>query len=58
MAKRKKAKGRSARHGRRPSPYQKYEKTPYKYSSAYYEWFRGAHAKNQRSKSDQHQRVA
>lgn len=38
MAKRKKMKGKSARHGKAQSPYQKYEKTPYKYSAAYREW--------------------
>jgi len=40
MAKRKKMKGRSARHGRAQSPYQKHKKTPYRYSPGYYEWKR------------------
>ena len=38
MAKRQKSKGKSARHGRAPSPYQKYEKQPYRYSTEYYTW--------------------
>lgn len=41
MAKRKKMKGRSARHGKAASPYQKYQKRPYRYSAAYYDWRRG-----------------
>lgn len=40
MAKRKKPKGRSARHGKAQSCYQKYSKVPHKYSSEYQEWFR------------------
>lgn len=40
MAKRKKMKGRSARHGRAASPYQKYEKKPFRYSPGYYDWKR------------------
>ncbi len=31
-------KGRSARNGNAPSPYTKYQKTPYRYSSKYHEW--------------------
>lgn len=38
MAKRKKMKGKSARHGKAPSPYQKYEKKPYRYSQAHRDW--------------------
>ena len=38
MAKNAIKKGKSARHGNAPSPYTKYEKTPYKYSAAYYSW--------------------
>jgi len=33
-------KGRSARHGRAQSPYQKHKKPPYRYSPGYYEWKR------------------
>ncbi len=33
-------KGKSARHGRAPSPYQKHGKTPYRYSPGYYAWKR------------------
>lgn len=40
MAKRKKSKGRSARHGRAASPYQKYDKRPCRYSAEYYDWKR------------------
>lgn len=32
--------GRSSRNGNAPSPYQKYGKVPYKYSSAYHDWRR------------------
>jgi hypothetical protein len=39
MAKRKKKVGKSSRRGNLPSPYQKYGKVPYRYSTAYYEWF-------------------
>jgi hypothetical protein len=35
-----KPKGKSVRHGNAPSPYTKYSKTPYVYSSAYHEWRR------------------
>lgn len=38
MAKNMKQKGRSARNGNAPSPYQKYGKVPHRYSSAYYTW--------------------
>lgn len=38
MAKRKKLKGRSAKHGKAPAPYTKYKKKEFVYSSAYYEW--------------------
>lgn len=38
MAKNKRQTGKSVRHGNLPSPYQKYQKTPFRYSSAYYEW--------------------
>lgn len=51
MAKRKKMKGRSARHGRSASPYSKYEKKPFRYSPGYYEWKRNVVAKaNSRNK--------
>lgn len=40
MAKRKKLKGRSARHGRAPAPYTKYAKKEFQYSAGYYEWKR------------------
>jgi len=38
MSKRVKSKGRSMRNGNAPSPYTKYAKTPYKYSSQYHNW--------------------
>lgn len=51
MAKRKKMKGRSARHGKAASPYQKYQKKPYRYSSGYYDWRRNVVARaNSRNK--------
>lgn len=40
MAKDARKKGKSARNGNAPSPYTKYHKTPYRYSSAYYDWKR------------------
>ena len=40
MAKRKKMKGRSARHGKAQSCYQKHQKKPYVYSAEYREWKR------------------
>ncbi len=49
MAKRKKMKGKSARHGRAPSPYQKHGKTPYRYSPGYYAWKRSKVASIDRS---------
>jgi hypothetical protein len=45
MAKRKKMKGRSAKHGRNPAPYTKYDKRPYQYSAAYRTWFYATRAK-------------
>ena len=49
MAKRKKMKGRSARHGRNPAPYTKYGKRPYPYSSEYRTWFYATRAKASKS---------
>lgn len=44
-------KGRSARHGKAPSPYTKYQKKPYRYSSGYYDWKRSVTARaNSRNK--------
>ncbi len=40
MAKRKKMKGKSARHGKAASPYNKYNKAPHRYSPGYYAWKR------------------
>lgn len=41
MAKNAKKRGKSVRHGNMPSPYTKYNKTPYIYSQAYKDWRRG-----------------
>ena len=38
MAKNSPKKGKSTRNGNQPSPYQKYDKRPYRYSGAYYAW--------------------
>lgn len=38
MAKNVRQKGKSARNGNSPSPYTKYAKTPYKYSTKYHQW--------------------
>lgn len=38
VAKRKKSKGRSAKHTGRTSPYVKYNKSPYQYSANYWSW--------------------
>ena len=40
MAKNNPQKGKSTRNGNQPSPYQKYDKKPYRYSAAYYDWHR------------------
>lgn len=40
MAKNGPKKGKSARNGNAPSPYQKYGKTPHKYSQKYTDWRR------------------
>lgn len=40
MAKNSPKKGKSVRNGNAPSPYNKKNKTPYLYSSKYYEWRR------------------
>ena len=40
MAKNKSKRGKSIRHGNLPSPYTKYNKAPYVYSSAYHDWRR------------------
>lgn len=49
--KRKKMKGRSARHGKAASPYTKYGKVPHRYSPDYYNWKRSVVAKaNSRNK--------
>ena len=40
----KKPKGKSARKGNMPAPYTKYNKTPHRYSQAYYDWHRAAKA--------------
>lgn len=34
--------GRSGKRGNAPSPYQKYDKRPYEYSTAYHAWRRTA----------------
>lgn len=44
MAKNERKKGKSARNGNAPAPYTKYEKRPYQYSAAYYDWHRRAKA--------------
>lgn len=44
MAKNERKKGKSARNGNAPSPYTKYDKRPFQYSAAYYEWNRRAKA--------------
>lgn len=44
MAKNARRKGKSVRNGNSKSPYQKYQKRPYQYSSAYYDWKRQAMA--------------
>lgn len=41
MAKNLRKKGRSAKNGNAPSPYTKYDKVPYKYSTAYHTWRTG-----------------
>ncbi len=59
MAKRKKMKGRSARHGKAPSPWTKKNKKPYQYSPGYYAWKRQivAHAGKSNNKyKDEHRK--
>ncbi len=40
MAKNSRKCGRSMRNGNAPSPYTKYNKTPHRYSAAYYSWYK------------------
>jgi len=54
MAKNMVKRGRSARNGNAPSPYTKYQKTEYKYSTAYYDWRRGKIAKKSKETKQSH----
>lgn len=46
--------GHSTRRGNSVSPYQKYQKTPYKYPPGYYAWFRAQRKRNGRALAGDH----